>query len=142
MTQSFLINIDPFCRDIIVCFGSLRDALLTYHDVDKVDALLSKLDFSNPRLKGKTIYDNESGILAVWSPAMPTTPEDFGFLVHELFHATCVVIATIGAQPSDDTEEVYAYLLGYLTKRVLDELPVTFSVCGREIVSGQNLPKS
>lgn len=46
-------------------------------------------------------------------------------LTHELYHATHNILNWIGVHPSDDSEEAYAYLIGYLMSQCEELLTTT-----------------
>lgn len=131
-----LIPIDVFYRDILVVFGdekTLRKSLLKYHCKEEIENLVNEVNFSN---KGSVVYDSYNKAFFLWMPDKPKTAQDVGFLMHEVFHATCAVMSAIGITLSDNSEEVYAYLIGFLTEKILDKLSISFS-CGQELVSKQ-----
>lgn len=68
----------------------------------------------------------------VWLPSLPQSVEDMQFLSHEIFHAVCAIMIGIGVPLSDDSEEAYAYLTGYITRKVLEAFPISFSANGRD----------
>lgn len=43
-------------------------------------------------------------------------------IVHELYHAVRTICRDRGIKPTDDNEEVHAYLLGYYTRQALTKL--------------------
>ena len=61
---------------------------------------------------------------------MPKLPDDatsFGFLSHEIFHASIAIMDAVGVELSESSEEAYAYLVGYLTRKALSAFPISFS---------------
>lgn len=137
-----LIDISQFYRELIVCMGNketLRKCLLEYHDENVATELLEMFD--DDYLLGRTIYSNEKNVFVLWIPRKPKTAQDMGFLSHEIFHAACAVMSGIGCSPSDDSEEVYAYLITYLTEKILKEFSISFSSC-QESESGQMQPQT
>lgn len=124
-----LFDIDVFYRDILVIFGdkeTLRKDLYEYHKKDVVDEIVEEMNICNG-LRGKTILSQEKGVFFVWFVKKPTTAQDIGFLVHELFHAVCAVMEMVGVEPSASSEEAYAYTLGFLTEQVFDKMNVISS---------------
>lgn len=124
MTQSEkdygIIPIDAFFRDVLVCFGdkqTFKEALIEYHTEEEADSIMGEMDFS---LNGHTFYDTVFRAFILWMPKKPETAQDWGFLSHEIFHTAYAVMRKIGVTPSDDSEEVYAYLISYLTKRIIE----------------------
>ena len=125
-----IIPIDLYCRDILFVFGdepSFRKAVRKYHTQEQTDGIIEAADI-NEHSTGKTIYNQVHNAFIVWMPRLPQTAAEFGTLSHEIFHAVQALMINIGASLSDDSEEAYAYLIGYITKRVLEE----FSICSFE----------
>jgi hypothetical protein len=51
------------------------------------------------------------------------TPEDYGTLQHELFHAVTFILERIGMEfDLNKSDEAYAYLIGYITQEVYKRL--------------------
>lgn len=122
-----VINIDIFCRDIMFHLGSpkeLKRVIKKIYRKDDVRYILSKIDFS---AKGYTLCNSERKIHIVYMPEKPHDSESIGFLIHELFHITTGIMEEIGVELSESSEESYAYLIGFLTKKVMEEFSICFS---------------
>lgn len=118
--NSLLIHLDMLYRDLLVVCGNeteTRNALLVYHDKEVVDNLLEDFSFGK---KGRTVFDPEYNAFFVWLPQKPKTAQETGFLVHELFHASYAILKNIGSDLCDESEEVFAYMLGYVTEKTID----------------------
>ncbi len=130
-TGRLMIHLDMFYRDLLVVFGNekqTRERLRMYFDKEEIDELLEGFSF---REKGKTVYASKFNAFFVWIPEPPKTAQDVGFLVHELFHSTYAVMCNSGISLSEDSEEAFAYMIGYMTEKVLEQLP-TFSCPSRQ----------
>lgn len=53
---------------------------------------------------------------------IPETNKDYGSLQHELFHAVTIILQQVGMTLSEDSDEAYAHMLGYLTELVYDKI--------------------
>lgn len=125
-SYSKIIPIDLYSRDILVVFGDekyLRKSIRKYHTQEQTEAVMSECDI-NVNSKGRVIYSNVHNAFILWLPQLPSNPLDFDFLSHEIFHAANAIMTNIGASLSADSEEAYAYLIGFLTKRILEEFPI------------------
>lgn len=125
-----IIPIDIYCRDILVVFGDvafLRKAIRKYHTQEQTDAIMNGCNFDNNQ-KGKTIYSSYHNAFILWLNHTPQSAFDMQFLAHEIFHAANAILVAIGVNLSYDSEEAYAYLIGFLTKRIIEE----FSICSFE----------
>ena len=137
-----LIHIDVFYRDLLLVWGNreeIRDALLVFHSEEKTEELLDGFETWD---KGRTVYSSEHNAFFAWIPEKPKTAQDVGFLVHELFHSTYAVMSNIGVPLSDDSEEVYAYTIGYLTEKILEGFSISFSSSCQEPESEQKQQQS
>ena len=64
-----------------------------------------------------------SGQSLVRMKKVPKTPEEFGFLVHEIFHVVEGVFEMIGIKHElTKSGEAYAYYIQYLTKQALENI--------------------
>ena len=113
-----MLHLDMFYTDILVVFGDEKQTRCVLHKYE----MIKNFCFSN---KGRTIPTKFSSPL-IWLPKIPETAQDVGFLVHELLHTTCAVMGNVGIDFSDSSEEVFAYTIGFLTEKVLEQLS-TFS---------------
>jgi hypothetical protein len=63
--------------------------------------------------RGVTFPTQDGKPIIIWLPNL----EDKGVISHELFHATISKMQWAGISLTDDTEEIYAYELQYLTNQ-------------------------
>lgn len=144
-TNYLLIDMDVFYRNLLVvwgCWKDTREALLTFHDDEIVTDLME--DFENWD-KGRTVYSPQFNAFFMWVPDKPKTAQDAGFIVHELFHSTYAVMCNIGITLSDNSEEVYAYTMGYLAEKIFESFSISFSSCQQPVSvqkQQQTLPSS
>jgi len=82
---------------------------------EHLDSSAKSEDFDS-RATTFTSIDGKSPI--IW---MPNT-NDVSVVNHELLHATISIMNWAGVPLSDDTEEVYAYELQYLSKHFYDHI--------------------
>ena len=43
-------------------------------------------------------------------------------IAHEIYHAVCCIMAWAGIHPGPQTDEAYAYLIGFLTEEVYNQI--------------------
>lgn len=123
---SKIISVEVYCRDILFHFGdvhSFKKALRKYHTQEQTEAIIESADIANGTM-GRCICDQQNQVFVVWLPSLPQSVEDMQFLSHEIFHAVCAIMTGIGVHLSDDSEEAYAYLTGYITRKVLEAFPI------------------
>lgn len=90
---------DLYCRDIIFHFGTSSE--------------LAKV------LRKK--------VFVAYMPRVSTSTEEFGVFFHELLHTCAAIMERAGVEFSSGSDKAYAYLMGFLTRKVLDATPVSFS---------------
>ena len=123
-----IIHIEPLYSDLMVHFGSpksLRKELKRYVDESVIKRVYDDNEFNGK--KALTYMNQDCGVFFVWMPNKPSTAEDLGFLVHELFHAVVEMCEIIGAELVSQSQEFYAYLIGYLTERVITDCKISLS---------------
>lgn len=122
--QNAIIECDIFRSDVMVHFGNLdgiKEVLSSFMTKDEIKEIYDSLYETK---RGKTII-LDKGQVIVYMPNIPTTPFDFASLQHELLHAVWFITGRVGITPSADSEEVYNYLLDYLTERVINAFSLT-----------------
>lgn len=124
--NSYLIDLAIFKRNLLIIFGGkeqLMRELRKYHTEEEVEGVLEGFTFKE---NGKTVYDAKFNTFFIWMPEKPKTAQEAGTLAHEIFHATCAMLENIGMALSDDSEEAYAYTIGFITEK-LNEAMLTSS---------------
>lgn len=58
----------------------------------------------------------------IWMPHRPKTAFDASTLAHEMFHAVYKVMLRAGVPLTEESQEIYAYALGFGVKRVLEHI--------------------
>jgi hypothetical protein len=66
---------------------------------------------------GRTVMF-KSGHFLIRMPVVPSTCGEYGTLAHEIFHCVEFLMERIGMRLTVDSDEAYAYLIGYLTTEI------------------------
>lgn len=112
-----------FDGTILVALGVYKDDLVKYLHSQKWPVRQNLIDSLNNR--------NVNGFHAAFSPKhylvytrrFPRNAEDHGTLAHEIFHLADVHIRRYhNTQLTDDTTEIYAHLIGLLTRRIYEQI--------------------
>lgn len=85
-------------------------------NIEKIKCLAEIL-YTDSSCCGRTIMHN--GYVMVLMKEKPGNAFLMGKLVHELFHSVSYTMEDIGIEHSSETEEAYAYMIGYLTEKVI-----------------------
>ena len=123
----FLVDIEVFCRNLLVIWGdksATRKGLEDFFEDDVIDELMSDFTFKED---GRLVYSSQYNAYFIWLPKIPETVKEIGKLSHEIFHAVFALTENIGSVLSSDSEEFCAYLTGYLTEKILEDFSISFS---------------
>lgn len=74
------------------------------------------LEMSSTTLGRTTLLPCNRTIIRLRS--VPKSVTDYGTLAHEIFHAVTFILTRIGMSLTNESDEAYAYLIGYLTKEI------------------------
>lgn len=124
MNKAFVIYIPIYDRDLLVVFGDkdyLAQQVSEAYDVPMSDAYMVIEDIDR-YTAGRSYFNEWKGIRFLWMPKEPEKPQEYATLAHEIFHAAFGIMNEIGASPSNDSEEAYAYMVSYLTKEIYASL--------------------
>jgi len=121
-----IISIELYDRDVMVHFGSrkeLRKELAKHFP--KAEAKEIAENFADEPL-GRTLLLH-SGQVILYMPKLPLSVADFGTLQHEIFHAAFFILDKAGITLASNCDEAYSCLIQFLTKRILEGFPISFS---------------
>lgn len=76
----------------------------------------------DPGLAHAVTFSSVEDVIIAFSEPFKPTPEQIGLLGHELFHAVSNALELRDVKLTEDTDEVYAYLMGSLLRRCLERL--------------------
>jgi len=65
---------------------------------------------------GRTVHNLIGGQTIIRLRSKPKNPQGYSVLAHEIFHAVDFIMRHIGITLSPDSDEAYAYLIGYVTR--------------------------
>lgn len=118
----FVVEIELYSTDLLVVIGDVDGAIkwLENKNVSEDDIEFVKSSCV-PYSQGTTglLSNNAFFIRLLYSP---TTPEYKGILVHEVFHATSMLLRSRGMSLVKESEEAYAYLLEFIYKKIVEKI--------------------
>ncbi len=111
----FKIKVKLFLSNILVFVGD-SDCFLQYirHKIKK-DSLYNEVEKSIDNYAGLAI-EVHSGLYILYMNKKPKKAYHKSILAHEIFHITSYIMSRIDLKLSNDNEEVYAYLNGFITR--------------------------
>lgn len=114
-SKNFIIPYVIYPFDIMFSFGETDIQLYSKLKREGIT------DFSDCDIggitKARTVMFKEGPTL-IRMRHIPKSPEDFGHLQHEIFHAVDFLFMRISIELCDKSGEAYAYLIQYLTEQV------------------------
>lgn len=117
--ECFTVSLDIYPSVILVSLGQ-SDSSFTKAVKRFNPSRLHELD-GIPVTRGRcTILSDNSVVIRLRD--YPQKPSDFGCLAHEIFHAAFGLLEIFGVKPSSDSEEAYAYLIGYITSSIYKQI--------------------
>lgn len=116
-----LIPIDIFNQDILFYCCSITELtndIANYIDASQTQTLLNEL---TGNYLGRTVSLPDRGVI-IYLPTIPTNSKGYAVLAHEIFHAAYLVLDKAGVRCTDSSDEAYAYLIQFLTEKILTSL--------------------
>ena len=113
-----IIPIEVFCTDVLVSINQTDEQLYNClsHRFTKEQFNLA---FDDWKSDARTV--NHNGFVIVrFRNKIKKDAETIGLIAHEAYHATYSILNKIGIQPGFETEEVYAYLIQFLVKEIIN----------------------
>lgn len=120
-----LIKGETLPYDVLVCLGMNAEQIFEFVDRKFENALtLKERENLKIKLSEKSkgyVTRLENGAFLLWTEVLATTPAEFGYLAHEIFHVSDLMLRRAGLTLSDDSDEIWAYQIDWLTKRIYEE---------------------
>lgn len=121
--SNFIIPLVVYPFDVMISIGE------TNEDIDKrfkkynlTAEDISLATFTSHTVQGRTVMFSSNQTL-IRLRNFPKSPVDYGNLQHEIFHAVTFVMDRIGmVLKVEESDEAYAYLIGYLTREIYKRL--------------------
>ncbi len=106
---------DVYLVDIYVCFGERK----RLHKALKSVAAHDEVEWEKGIEGNSGCFRMYGGGQAViWVEELPTTPKVISYLAHEIFHCATQILSRAGLSHGEESEEAYAYLIGWLTLKI------------------------
>lgn len=121
--KNFIIPLVVYPFDVMVSLNQseddLRKCLKKHKNITEED-VETYFNDKSPISGRATMF--KSGAVLIRMMNYPVTNNDYGNIVHEVFHAVCFVFKRINLKLSPKSDEAWAYLIDYLTKEIYNRL--------------------
>lgn len=102
-----------------ITFGHTDEELKKH--IAKIGHEWSELLELKPHWYGMCTKTNR-GAFVIRLEQYPVTPKDYGYLQHEILHATVGILSDIGLKLTDESEEAYTYLTQFITEEIYKQI--------------------
>jgi hypothetical protein len=113
-----IIPIDVFSTDVVISIGQSDDKLYDClcHRFTREQFNLAWDDWKSD---ARTVTHSDGFIIVRFRNKIGNDPDSISLVAHECYHAAYSVLSKINVQPGFETEEVYAYLIQFLVRKIL-----------------------
>lgn len=123
VSVNFIIPMEVYPFDLMVSIGQDDNQLGRVLDkYNLTEENIRACAYPSPFVQGRAVmFSTNQSIIRLRH--LPSTSEDYGILAHEIFHIVAFVLDRVGI-PLDveKSDEAYAYLVGYLTKKIFEKI--------------------
>jgi hypothetical protein len=120
--KEFAIEWEMFYFAIWVVIGPHADVKDYVRWRSRIDYDPASLGHEDHTLAGLYFSVNRGNRGILWLASKPRTPEQVGFMVHELFHAVMDMARCKSFRMNSKTEETIAYALTYGVEQILEQV--------------------
>lgn len=117
MTETYKINIPIYRTTIHLFFGNIEDCKKAIIADGQNEITATAWVKDNDKYEGAFTVE-ETGYTLIWLSKFPESVGDYGSLIHEIEHCTFDILNSRGVKHSDDSDEAFAYLLGWLYEEI------------------------
>jgi hypothetical protein len=127
LRKVFLIDCEVYPFDVLISIGENDKHFLNtvskklparaFEELKQADNMMT---FS-PTTQARTMMFS-TGQFIIRFRKFPTTCEELGMVNHEIFHIVDMLFRKIGMPLRKESSEAYAYLIGYLTTKFLENI--------------------
>ncbi len=125
-TCHFIVKGEVYPFDVLVSCGERKSDLRKKLTDVLPNRIVSTELKINKLCSGRTIMFSTGQVL-LWLKEKPTTVDGLAILSHEIFHCAFFILNRIGIEYSSESDEAYAYFIQHLTKKIYENIDITFS---------------
>ena len=106
---------------VLVCLGSTREDILRKLKNLRYEVSEKEIDQINMSGIGRCVMLENGGTI-LWIRDYPNEAGSLSCITHEVFHAVYFLLGRVGIEISDDSDELVAYMQGYLVNKILNRI--------------------
>ena len=114
-----IISVDVFCTDVVVSINQSDDVLY-----DRLCHRFTREQFDSAwddwTSDARTVTHKDGFVIVRFRNKIKKDPEHLSLVAHEAYHAAYSVLNKVGIQPGFETEEVFAYMIQFLVREILE----------------------
>ena len=118
MKSLLTIPISIYRTKLKVFFGSVKDCCKAMKKDGVPDYYIEEWGKHASYYNGMYYEEDEHDYRLLWLDKIPVSVDDYGSLVHELSHAVFHILDDKGLKHTNESDEAYAYLIGYLYSEI------------------------
>ncbi len=119
---NFIVPLVIYPFDIMISISESDEVLFAKLKKHGVDISDTNLHVYSDTQRGRCImFKGNQTLIRMYE--LRDTPDWYGHLSHEIFHAVEFLMERIGMKLTSDSDEAYAYCIDYLTKEIYKRLP-------------------
>ncbi len=119
--MNFIFSLEVYPFDVMVSVGETDEELkekLNYVGIEPEGDNNWHYEFLG---LGRTVsFPSGQSLLRLRNK--PETVDEYGMLAHEIFHVCEFILHKIGLNLTRESDEAYAYLIGFVTKKVYEQI--------------------
>lgn len=116
---NFVIDCQIYPYDIMVSIG--EDDKTLHRKMKRVNVEGDYSEVSLEGCQGRCVMFKRGEII-LRLKTYPKTPTEYGNLAHEVFHAAEFLLRRINMPLTYESDEAYAYLIGYITEEIYKKI--------------------
>lgn len=116
MTELYKISIPLYRAAIHVFLGTREECAEAMRKAEVKEREIE--EWLNETNGYEGMYHEEDDFRLIWQQEIPTTVGKYSDLVHEIEHATFYLLKSRGLQHTEESDEAYAYLSGYIFEQI------------------------
>lgn len=120
--KSFIVRVEIYKTEVLVNVGDftgLKKKLKKYLSKQEITQFTEDL---NEHSSGRSMPIKSKRCFCIWVKEYPDTVDAIAVMSHEILHIVFMIMAEVGIEYSQESEEAYTYLMQFLTEAIYEKL--------------------